>query len=183
MISPKRSAETSGRSFKASMHRSHGAGWCGYLAIHGGRQGQDDQGNRAFSRQWRQCHQRSSNSWPWNCYCAALAYPALDRSRPGRTGSRSIFSAADSSSRHLVRDARASGENAHVHRFPGPTPQGGALVVEVANLPALTSSSAPRARWPCGRSRAASLLHNPPAATGARRWDESFRLPPIPSAP
>jgi hypothetical protein len=26
-------------------------------------------------------------------------------------------------------------------------------------------------------------LHNPPAATGARRWDESFRLPPIPSAP
>ena len=108
--------------------------------------------------------------------------PLIDQG-PGRTGSRSIFAAADSSSRHLVGDARATGENAHVHRLPGPTPQGGALVVEVANLLALTPSSAPPARSPCVRSTAASPSHNPPAAAGARRWDGSFRLPPIPSAP
>ena len=72
---------------------------------------------------------------------------------PGRSGARPICAAADSRSRHLVGDAGVAGENAHVHRFPEPATQGGAPVVERR---ALTPSSAPPARSPCGRSTAAS---------------------------
>ena len=135
-----RPAETPAGSCKASMHRSHGARRCGYLAIHGGRQGPDDQGVRAFSRQWRQCRQRGGNSWPGNCHRPALAYPAIDRSRAGRSGSRPICATDNSGSRHLVRDARAACENAHVHRFPEPTDQGGALVATPRTHPIVSAT-------------------------------------------
>ena len=132
--------KTSGRSFKASMHRAHGAGRRGYLAVHGGRQGQDDQGNRALSRQWRQRHQRGGNSWPGNCHRAAVACPAIDRSRTGRSDARPICAAANSSSRHLVGHAGATGENADVHRFPEPAAQGGASVAKSRTHPIVSAT-------------------------------------------